>query len=286
VQADSLSQAAAELYGLLPAEFTAARDERARQAKAAGEGEAAAQIRKLARPTVSAWLVNQLVRADPAEMDRLFQIGQSLEDAQRELAGDRMRELSGQRRQAISDLLAHAGPLAAQAGLAASTSVLDEVRATLEAAVADGQARAAVRAGHLSRPLSYAGLGEVDLAAALAASQGRPERHRPERRESAPGGAAPSQAEQARALRAAEKAAAAAAKTLAVAESKLTSLSEQRQFLQRRLAHLRRELAETESEDASLEQAVAEATRSRDAAADDASRAERDLTQVRERQAP
>jgi hypothetical protein len=269
----ALSQAADELYSLLPAEFTAARDERARLAKAGGDREAAAQIRKLARPTVSAWLVNQLVRTETAEMDRLFEIGQSLQDAQRELAGDRLRELSGQRRQVIGDLLSHAAPIAAQAGVAVSTSVLDEVRATLEAAVADGQARAAVRSGHLSRPLTYAGLGEVDLAAALAAS--RPVQSGP--------------AEQPvtvqRALRAAEKAAAAAAKALTAAESKLTSLSEQRQFLERRLAHLRRELSQAETEAAALAEAVADATRVRDTAADEAEEAERELTQARERQA-
>ena len=47
-------------------------------------------------------------------------------------------------------------------------STMGEVRATLEAALADAGARAAVRSGRLTKALAYAGLGEVDLSAALA----------------------------------------------------------------------------------------------------------------------
>ena len=55
-----VAEVADELYALTPAEFTAARDERARQVRAAGQRDEAAAIKKLARPTASAWLVNQL----------------------------------------------------------------------------------------------------------------------------------------------------------------------------------------------------------------------------------
>jgi hypothetical protein len=176
VQADSLLQVADELYGLVPAQFIAARDEHARQARAAGQRETAAEIKKLARPTASAWLVNQLVRDSAALMERLAEVGQSLQDAQRELAGDRMRELSGQRRQIIGELLPEATRLAETAGQSASPAVLDEVRATLEAAVADPAAGVAVRSGRLTRALAYAGLGEVDLTAAMAVLPESPSR--------------------------------------------------------------------------------------------------------------
>lgn len=151
-----------------PAEFTAARDELAKQARAAGQRDDAALIKKLTRPTVSAWLVNQLVRAAPEPMARLYELGQALHAAQQELAGDKLRELSVQRRQVIAELMPAAGRVAASEGVTASASALDEVRATLEAALADAGARDAVRTGQLTRALSYAGLGEVDLAAALA----------------------------------------------------------------------------------------------------------------------
>lgn len=166
--AESLTQAAADLYALPPADFTAARDELARQARSAGQRDDAAVIKKLARPTVSAWLVNQLVRAAQQPMRRLYELGEALHAAQQELAGDRLRELSAQRRQLIAELMPEVSRLAADSGVTASGSALDEVRATLEAALADEGAREAVRSGQLTRALRYAGLGEVDLAAALA----------------------------------------------------------------------------------------------------------------------
>jgi hypothetical protein len=168
VQPDGVAEVADELYGLRPADFIAARDERARQVKAAGQQEAAAAIRKLARPTASAWLVNQVVRAAPDQLSRLADVAGALQEAQRELAGDRMRELSGERRQVIADLVATATDLAAASGQPASAAILGEARATFEAAIADPRAGAAVRSGHLTRALTYAGLGEVDLTAALA----------------------------------------------------------------------------------------------------------------------
>jgi hypothetical protein len=168
VQAESLPQIADDLYGLVPAQFTAARDSRAQQARAAGQRDTAAEIKKLPRPTAGAWLVNQLVRGAPAQMDQLFEIGQSLQDAQRELEGERLRVLSVQRRQLINELVPEAARLAAAAGLPASAAVLGEVRATLEAALADPAAGEAVKSGRLARALAYAGLGEVDLTAAMA----------------------------------------------------------------------------------------------------------------------
>ncbi|HEY2508041.1 MAG TPA: hypothetical protein VGI58_16115 [Streptosporangiaceae bacterium] len=164
----SLADVADELYSRTPAEFIAARDEQVRLARAAGQRDVAADIKKLTRPTASAWLVNQLARDAPEQMGRLFEIGEALLEAQRTLAGDRLRELSGERRRVINDLLPVVVGVARQAGQPASQAVLGEVRATLEAALADAQARDAVRTGRLTRALAYAGLGEVDLSAAVA----------------------------------------------------------------------------------------------------------------------
>ncbi len=168
MQPITIAEVADELYSLSPAEFTAARDEQARQLRAAGQRDLSAEIKKLARPTASAWLVNQLARAAPDELARLFEVGQALQEAQRTLAGDKLRELSAQRRQVVAGLLPVAAGLAEQSGQPASAAVLGEVRATLEAALADPQAGDAVRSGHLTKALAYAGLGEVDLTAALA----------------------------------------------------------------------------------------------------------------------
>src|SRR2546430_13318330 len=115
----NLEQVAAELYALAPAAFTAARDEQASQARASGDADLAGAIRKLRRPTVSAWLVNLLAREDGGQVDDLLELGRSLREAQRALDGDRLRGLSTQRRRLVAALTQGAQRLAAQAGAAA-----------------------------------------------------------------------------------------------------------------------------------------------------------------------
>jgi hypothetical protein len=306
VQADSLSQIADELYGLVPAQFTAARDARAREARQSGQRETSAEIKKLTRPTAGAWLVNQLVRGAAAQLSRLFEIGQALQDAQRELNGELMRELSGQRRQVINELVPEAARLAAAAGQPASAAVLDEVRVTLEAAVADPAARAAVRSGRLTRALAYAGLGEVDLTAAMAvvpAGEGRPPG--PATPGAGAGAAKPggrpedarAQRGQAKAAREAKAAAARAAVTeaqseaeaadsvAAEAEEKAASVAEQRQFLKRRIENLRRDLDQATAEEAQLLRDSKQVKRELEIAARRQAAAHRRLTQARERAA-
>jgi hypothetical protein len=159
-----LASAAKELYALPPGDFTAARDERAAQARAAGDRDLARAIGGLRRPVVSAWLVNQLARAAADQVAELVALGESLRQAQQDLAGQRVRELSAQRRQLVAALVAEAKRLAARDGRPVGLEVEREVEATLQAALADADAAAAVQAGCLASPLSYAGLGVGDVA--------------------------------------------------------------------------------------------------------------------------
>jgi len=315
-----VTEVADELYALTPAEFTAARDERAREARQAGQRDEAAAIKKLARPTTSAWLVNRLSREVPDQLARLVEVAEALEVAQRTLAGDRLRELSGQRRHVISDLLPQAADIANRAGQPASAVVMGEVRATLEAALADSAARAAVQSGRLTKPLAYAGLGEVDLTAALAlpASQSmagsqrtagsqsrtRGPGHAAKRGRSAlaPGttpetevaGPAPPGSALARAdpaaeaarraaetMQAAEADVEAAASALENAQRQLAGVAEQQQFLRRRVQHLERELGEANREVAELTRVASESESQRDEANRDLQAAKRRLDKAR-----
>jgi hypothetical protein len=301
VQAGTLAEVADELYGLPPTEFTAARDELARAARAEGRREDAAAIKKLARPTTSAWLVNQLSREAPEALGRLFEVADALQEAQRRLAGDRLRELSAQRRQVVTELLPVAAAVADRTGQPASPAVLDEVRATLEAALADSAARDTLRSGRLIRALAYAGLGEVDLTAAAALPgarapgppSGQPPRPGRDRRGAAKPGPAEAglpaagradpdpAARAADAVAAAESAAVSAAVAVSAAESELTAIAEQRQFLRRRISHLEGELAQTRIQDAQLAADAERAERSRNEAAKDLRTAERRLERAR-----
>jgi hypothetical protein len=315
VQPVSVAEVADELYALSPAEFTAARDDRARQARASGQRDEAAAIKKLARPTASAWLVNQLARTAPNEIARLVAVATALEEAQRNLVGERLRELSTERRQVINALLPHAMDIASKAGQPASAVTMGEVRATLEAALADAGARAAVQTGRLTKALAYAGLGEVDLSAAVAlpgeqTAAGRkpvgrapgakmPADGRPRGRSSrGDRGASPEPeaaldaavslaavSQTAEALAAAEKAVEDAERELETADRDLAAVAEQRQFLRRRIQHLERELGQAKDEDAQLARDGQQAQQSRDAAARELQAATRRLGQAQKRAA-
>jgi hypothetical protein len=186
VKDTDLASAAEELYALSPGDFTAARDERAAQARADGDRDLAQAIGGLRRPVVSAWLVNQLAREAKDQVAELVALGESLRQAQQDLAGERVRELSAQRRTLVAGLVAEAKRIAARDGRPAGLQVEREVDATLQAALADSGAAAAVQAGCLASSLSYAGLGVGD--AASVATRGRrapaaaPARDRTERK--------------------------------------------------------------------------------------------------------
>ena len=143
------------LYGLPPDEFTAARDQAARDATDADTRKAVKALRK---PTAAAHAVNALVRNRTDDIDALLALG---EDMRAAMGGDpdEVRRLTAERRNLIGDLVDPDLPTATQ----------QDVTATLEAATADPQLAAAVRSGRLVKPLRYAGFGAMpDLDDAIA----------------------------------------------------------------------------------------------------------------------
>ena len=169
------------LYRLPPGEFVAARDQLARQLRAAGDREAARRVAALRRPSISAWAANQLARAAPHAMAELLEVGADLAKAQRDaLAGPpgaarRLRAASAQLRAAISRLTQRAETLLARAGHAATDATLDRLAATLRAAAtADQATRASLAEGRLPGDLDPAGFGPLlgDVAPAEADDAG------------------------------------------------------------------------------------------------------------------
>lgn len=150
-----------ELYGLIPSEFTPARDSRAAEARSAGERELAATIKQLKRPSLAAWLANLLARQRPHRIDELLLLGDRLRDAQRRLAGDELKELARAGHAVIAELVRDAERLATSAGQPPSPAALRQLQETLDAGLADPDSGRTVRAGHLTVALSYAGLGSV-----------------------------------------------------------------------------------------------------------------------------
>ncbi|MFF1401736.1 hypothetical protein [Streptomyces sp. NPDC058294] len=149
-----LDAVADELYGLRPEEFVAARDRRARDARAAGDQGLAKAVGALRRPSRAAWVSNLLVRRQPEEVRSLLGLGEELRRAHRELDGVRLRRLASRQNEVIGALGRQARRLAAQAGHPVGEDVQRAVEETLHAVLADPGAARDWAAGRLVRPLS------------------------------------------------------------------------------------------------------------------------------------
>jgi hypothetical protein len=143
-----------ELFGATREEFTALRDSWVKRAKSEQRTDVAERLRQLRKPTVAAWLVNQVSRRHPEDLERLVEVGDALREAHQELAGDRLRSLSRQRNDLAQTLTKHARAIAREAGHPFGDATADQVETTWTAAAADPEAAEAVRAGHLSAALT------------------------------------------------------------------------------------------------------------------------------------
>lgn len=151
------------LYGVPPPEFTALRSRLATQAKERGDTQAARTIGAARRPTQAAWVVNALMRADPAAADRLAELRAQLQAAHAAMDGARIRELTTAQRRVVADLT--------RAGLATARvdSPTPTLRAnitnTLQAAIADPGVHA--RLGRLEKAEEWSGFGDFGVSVAV-----------------------------------------------------------------------------------------------------------------------
>ncbi|MFC1415715.1 hypothetical protein [Streptacidiphilus cavernicola] len=160
-----VDQVADELYGLLPAQFTAARDAAAAQARKDGEPDAAARIKALRRPTLGAWLADLLVREHPDEVRALLELGAGLRAAQDALDGPELRELTARRRSVVSALSRQAGQAATRAGLSVGEGPRQDLEDHLQAVLADQELADAFATGRLSSTRGAAASGSAALSA-------------------------------------------------------------------------------------------------------------------------
>jgi valyl-tRNA synthetase len=167
VATDPLLEAADRLYGLTLPEFTPARDALAKELKGSDK-DLSARVKALKKPSLGAWVVNLLVRREPEQVEQVLGVGAALREAQASLAGDELRALTRQRRQLTAAVTMTARGHANDLGQKITSSVADEVEATLTAAMIDADAADAVRSGLLLRSLATTGLGDLDLTAYVA----------------------------------------------------------------------------------------------------------------------
>lgn len=153
-----LDSVAEELYAGSREDFTPRRKELAKAARTAGDPKLAAAIDKLAKPTTSAWLANQLARDADSDVDQVAELGDALRQAHAQLSGADLKTLSQKRTKLVGTLVRQAGKLN---GTPLTEGVIRELEDIFTTAIADGEVARVLLAGRLT--------SAKELAAAAAA---------------------------------------------------------------------------------------------------------------------
>ncbi|WP_158867095.1 hypothetical protein [Leifsonia sp. AG29] len=150
-----LREAAEELYATDPSDFVARRS----AAAAGADRDVAKEIRKLRKPSAAAAAINALVREHPDLVGDVLEVGDRMREAFAARDREKIRALTQERQRLLQR---------ATADLGLSPAVQREVEETLQAAVIDAAAAAAVRSGMLVRGLESTGVDQVDVTDAVA----------------------------------------------------------------------------------------------------------------------
>jgi outer membrane murein-binding lipoprotein Lpp len=247
---EHLDAAIDELYAAQPEDFIRLRDSHVKAAKERGDSASARQLSALRRPSIGAWLTNQLVRAVPDDLHALLDVGAELREAQADLRGEELRALSQQRRQAVNALVRRARQVAVELGRPIGEEVARDVEQTLEAALSDPVAAEQVSAGRLTTPLvptAEFGPGRPQLRVV----RGEPAPTSPARRNASPRAEAANKARAAKAaieLRAAQQAVEEAERAVTARTTEQAALESKAGELAARATQLRRQIDELSHE--------------------------------------
>jgi hypothetical protein len=154
------------LYRLPLADFTPARNALEKRVRAEQGKEAAADIKALEKPSISAWAVNQLYWKHRRDYDRLLRAGDELRAVQQKRLAGRDADVAAAleaRREALSSLMETATEILRENG-STSPDIRQRVETTLEALSVYGTSDSAPRAGRLVgdvQPLGFAALAAL-----------------------------------------------------------------------------------------------------------------------------
>ncbi|OIH94095.1 hypothetical protein [Curtobacterium sp. MCBA15_001] len=168
----ALAEAARDLLLVAPADFVTERTARQRATRGQ-DRDLATAIGALRKPAPAAWVVDLL--AHDGALDEAVALGPAIRQAQADADPAAIAALRHQRAEVVAALAQAGADLASDAGHPVTAAVLAQVRATIEAAMADPHAGAAVRSGLLVQPLESAGFDDVDLDGALVVPDAVPE---------------------------------------------------------------------------------------------------------------
>ena len=244
-----LDAAIDELYGVDPDDFTARRNELAKQLRAEGRRAASEQIKELRKPSLAAWAVNQLARTNRREIDLLLDTGHRAREAQRGLLAGEERSGLDQalqtERKALQTLHASAREILRGRGSDPPPALLQKVSQTLRAAAVTDEGREALARGRLTKELEPAGF---EAFAGVLPAQATKKR--------SPAPRKPSAAELRKRLNAARTRARGVERRLSESEEAADKLRDQLQRLEQSISDLRAEVKEAEKEVAEAERAA------------------------------
>jgi hypothetical protein len=165
-----------ELYCLPLDRFVPERDALVKALRAENRREEAAAVAKLPKPSVAAWAVNQVIRAQPKQAGALWEAGDRVVEAQERVVagkatGADLREAIEAQRAALNPLADAARGLVTGRDQFLGEQHVQAVVETLHAAAVDPVAREDVAAGRLARPLRLTGLEALPSGPAPAAPQ-------------------------------------------------------------------------------------------------------------------
>jgi hypothetical protein len=180
-----LDDALTSLYSVTREEFIPTRDDLVRQARAAGDRELATTIAAARKPTVAAWLLNQVSREYPDDLDVLAELGEALRGAHQALDADRLRTLSQQRNGLLRTLDDRALRVARRAAMPVTAAITEALREAFTASLLTPEVLATLRTGRLSAvPGAEASTGWPTWDGIPDAAPSRPARHaKPEKQE-------------------------------------------------------------------------------------------------------
>jgi hypothetical protein len=173
---EASARAPEDLYGLPLEEFTPARDALAKELKAAGRKDEAAEVKSLRKPSLAAWALNRVAREHPDAVEGLRAAAAALREAQDEaLSGDagRLRDAG----RALADEVDRVAGLGAEvlraAGRPASAAQQEKIASTLRTAAVDDEAGDALARGVLVEELESTGFSLLGSGAGAFAAPSR-----------------------------------------------------------------------------------------------------------------
>jgi hypothetical protein len=145
------------LFALPLDQFVSARNELARRVRAEVGSEEAERVRRLRKPSLPAWAVNQLARKRPGDVAALLEATERSRRAALEGDASSLRSSARERNALVAGLTRAAADILEAAGAAGARAHLERIRNTLLASASDADAAELLRRGRLTEALEASG---------------------------------------------------------------------------------------------------------------------------------